>query len=112
MHSEKLRTAKGEMNGFDSETILLNLAAELEDDAAFMSHVLARYSQIENLDKEALAVELGIPLFLFARLALCKRPDTDSPNFVNEISEIADYVPMDETRLIQIVRRVNSPFIF
>src|SRR5215213_5186085 len=96
------------MNGFNSETILLNLAIELENDSTFMSHVLAQYCQIEGLDKDALADELGIPLFLFARLALCKRPDADTPNFINEISEIADYVPMDELKLVQIIRAVDS----
>jgi len=96
------------MNGFNSEIMLLNLAMELENDSTFMSHVLARYCQIEGLDKDGLAGELGIPLFLFARLALCKRPDADAPNFINEISEIADYVPMDELRLVQIIREVDS----
>ncbi|MCD9186651.1 MAG: hypothetical protein LUM44_09465 [Pyrinomonadaceae bacterium] len=96
------------MNSFNNEIILLNLAMELENDPAFMSHVLARYCQIEGLDKDALADELGIPLFLLARLALCKRPDADSPNFINEISEIADYIPMDELRLVSIIREVES----
>jgi hypothetical protein len=96
------------MNGFNNEEMLLNLAAELENDSMFMSHVLARYCQIEGLDKGALAGELGIPQFLFARLALCKRPDADAPNFISEISEIADYVPMDEVRLVQIIREVDS----
>ncbi|MDQ3801945.1 MAG: hypothetical protein M3384_21180 [Acidobacteriota bacterium] len=96
------------MNGFDSETMLLNLAAGLEDDPAFMSHVLARYCRMERMDKDALTGELGIPLFLFARLALCKRPEADSPDFINEIGEIADYVPVDETKLVRIIRQVDS----
>jgi hypothetical protein len=96
------------MNGFNSEILLLSLAMELENDSTFMSHVLAQYCQIEGLDKDELASELGIPLFLFARLALCKRPDTDAPNFINEISEIADYVPMDDLSLVQICREVDS----
>lgn len=96
------------MNDVNSETMLLNLAAGLENDPAFMAHVLARYCQIEGLDKDALAGEMGIPLSLFARLALCKRPDADSPNFINEINEIADFVPMDEMKLVQIIRTVDS----
>jgi hypothetical protein len=70
--------------------------------------VLAQYCQIERLDKDALAVELGIPLFLLARLALCKRPDSDSPDFAGEITEIADFVPVDERRLVRIIREVDS----
>jgi hypothetical protein len=96
------------MNGFNDETMLLKLAARLEDDPAFMSHVLARYCQFEGLDKDALAVELGIPLSLLARLALCKRPDSDSPTFIDEISQIADFVLVDERRLSQIIREVDS----
>jgi hypothetical protein len=96
------------MNGFNDETMLLKLAAGLEGNPDFMSHVLARYCQIEGLDKDALAGELGIPLFLLARLALCKRPDSDSPNFINEITEIADFVLVDETRLMRIIREVDS----
>lgn len=96
------------MNDFNSETMLLNLVTGLENDPAFMAHVLARYCQIEGLDKEALAGKIGIPLSLFARLALCKRPDADSPNFINEINEIADFVPMNEMKLVQIIRTVDS----
>lgn len=96
------------MNGFNNEIILLNLAKELENDSTFMSHVLAQYCQIEGLDKDALADELGIPLYLLARLALCKRPDAESPNFINEISEIADYVPMDDFKLVKVIREVDS----
>lgn len=96
------------MNGFNDETMLSNLAAGLENDPAFMAYVLARYCQFEGLDKEALANELGIPSFLLARLALCRRPDSDSPDFAGEITEIADFVLADETKLAGIVREVDS----
>lgn len=96
------------MNSFNDETMLLNLAKELENDSTFMAHVLARYCQFEGLDINALAEELEIPLSLFARLALCKRPDADSPNFMNEMNEIADFVLADEMKLVQIIREVDS----
>jgi hypothetical protein len=96
------------MNGFNDETMLLNLAAGLENDTAFMAHVLARYRQFEGLDQTTLAEELGIPLFLLARLALCRRPDADSPNFIDEVNEIADFVLADEMKLIRIIREVDS----
>lgn len=96
------------MNGFNDETMLLNLARELENDPTFMAHVLARYRQFEGLDVDALAEELEIPLFMLARLALCKRPDADSPDFINEINEIADFVLADEMKLVQIIRAVDS----
>ncbi len=96
------------MDSFNNETILLKLAAELESNPAFMSYVLAQYCQIEGLDQDILAEDLGISPFLLARLALCKRPDADSPNFVRGICEIADFTLVDEIKLTQIIREVDS----
>lgn len=96
------------MNGFNDETMLLNLAAGLKDDPTFMSHVLTQYCRLEGLEKDALAAELGIPLSFLARLSLCKRPDSDSPSFIDDISELADFVLADEVKLTRIIREVDS----
>lgn len=95
------------MNSFNNETLLSKLAAELESNPAFMSYVLVQYCQIEGFDQDRLATDLGISPFLLARLGLCKRPDADSPNFVQAISEIADFVLVDEIKLAQIIREVD-----
>lgn len=89
-------------------TSLSRLAQRLQNDPRFMSYVLTAYQRQEGLDTEGLAQELGAPPGLLRRLTLCKRPDSNSPQFAEQVREIADYTLTDEAQLANILRQVDS----
>ena len=73
-----------------------------------MSHVLSTYRRQEKLGDEDLAHELGAAPEMVARLALCKRPASDSPTFASEVEALSDYALVDETVLAHVIRQVDS----
>jgi hypothetical protein len=92
----------------ESFAALVNLARRLRGNPRYMSYVLARYQQQENIGDEDLARELGTLPALAARLALCKRPASSSVQFAEEVREIADYTLTDEAQLAGILRQVDT----
>lgn len=96
------------MTDQESFAALANLARRLQRDPRYMSYVLAKYQQQENIEDEDLARELGTLPALVARLALCKRPPSSSGQFAEEVREIADYTLTDEAQLAGILRQVDG----
>jgi hypothetical protein len=84
------------------------LVARLADDPEFMASALSRYQQQENIiSSECVAARLGLTRGQLARLALCKRPTTDAPNFTTNIRQIAEFVPWDACDLVGLLRQVE-----
>ena len=96
------------MTSVEPDESLWRLARRLQADPQFMSYALATYQQHEGLERQDLAQELGLAPEMLLRLALCRRPDPDSPLFAEQVREIADYTLMDEARLANILRQVSS----
>ena len=92
----------------ESPTALITLASRLRSDPRYMSYVLAAYQRQENLTDEDLAQELGTLPMLIVRLALCRRPASSSPQFAEQVREIADYTLTDEAQLANILRQVDG----
>lgn len=84
------------------------LARRLRNDPRYMAYVLAVYQTQENLTDEELGRELGTLPLLAVRLSLCKRPDAMSPNFAEQVREIADFILIDEERLAHVLRQVDA----
>jgi len=57
---------------------------------------------------EDFAQELGTLPALVSRLAVCKRPDSSSARFAEQVRELADYSLIDEARLAGILRQVEA----
>jgi hypothetical protein len=87
---------------------LERLAGRLRRDPRFMSYVLAAYQSQENLTEEELSQELRTLPALVVRLALCKRPSPSSPQFAEQVREIAEYTLTDAARLANILRQVEA----
>lgn len=87
---------------------LAALARRLRDDPRFMSYVLAAYQEQEGLTDDDFAREIGTLPALVSRLALCKRPDSSSARFAEQVRELADYALIDEARLAGILRQVEA----
>jgi hypothetical protein len=87
---------------------LLGLAHRLRDDPGFMAYVLATYQRQERLSDDALSQYLNATPATMPRLALCKRPTSDSPQFADQIRQLADYTGVDAMQLANMVRQVSS----
>jgi hypothetical protein len=73
-----------------------------------MSYVLTVYQKQENLMDEELAQELGTLPSLILRLAICRRPDSSSAQFAEQVRELADYTLIDEAQLASFLRQVDA----
>ena len=87
---------------------LAQLAHRLRNNPMYMSYVLAIYQKQEDLMDEELAQELGTLPALVSRLAICKRPDSSSAQFAEQVRELADYTLIDEAQLAGILRQVDA----
>jgi len=92
----------------DSDGALLRLAGKLRHDRRFMSYALASFQHQEELDIEQLADSLRIPPVLLLRLALCRRPNSESEQFAQQVREVADYTLTDEGQLANLLRQVEA----
>lgn len=84
------------------------LAQRLRTNPSFMAWVLGSYQKQERISTLQLEERLELSPHMLARLALCKRPDTNSPDFRKQVSQIAQYVSMDPARLANLIRQVES----
>src|SRR5437870_3183597 len=88
--------------------LLAALASRLQSDPKFMAHTLAIYQQQEGLSDEALALRLSAPPEMITRLALCQRPDANSPDFAEQVSALSDFTLMDEELLRGVIEQTAS----
>jgi hypothetical protein len=84
------------------------LARRLRNDPLYMAYALAAYQAQEKLTDEELGLELGLLPLLAIRLSLCKRPDPMSPDFADQVREIADFTLVDEEKLAHVLRQVDA----
>lgn len=96
------------MTGQEPFVPLAGLARRLRGDPRYMSYVLAVYQEQEGLMDDDFARELGTLPALVSRLAVCKRPDSSSAQFAEQVRELADYSLIDEARLADILRQVEA----
>jgi hypothetical protein len=81
------------------------LAKRAEDEPFFLASVLAIYAQSERLDEGGLAAALGCPVGELTMIRLCRTPQSDSPQFWEDITTLADRFGMNPTRLAEAVKR-------
>jgi len=91
-----------------NKPLLTELAQRFQSDPRFMAYTLAVYQEQEGLGEEELALALGMMPEMLSRLALCKRPDAQSPEFAAQVREIADYTLADEAQLANLLRQVSG----
>jgi len=98
------------MSEISSRTLvqLQLLASILKNKPEFMAGVFASFQKIERLSDAELMQTLGVSPLAFSRIAICKRPPADSPEFVQELRQIADYANTDPVILANIIRQVDS----
>jgi len=87
---------------------LLALARRLEQNPAFMASVLKQYREQTNLTELALIAQLETTPDRLVRLALCKRPDRNSPQFAEQLQQLADYTGIPVDHLQTLLEQVQS----
>jgi transcriptional regulator with XRE-family HTH domain len=96
------------MSAPDLYSGLALLAERLQEDPAYMASVLRAYRRTEGLTVERLIERLGTSANMVSRLAICKRPASDSPKFAAQVREIAEYVNVDAVLLANVIRQVDA----
>ncbi|CAG0947699.1 hypothetical protein ANRL1_04441 [Anaerolineae bacterium] len=92
----------------ESTEQLIRLAHRLEANDCFIAWALATYRKQEKLNDRELSEQLGASDELLTRLALCKRPNSASPQFADQVRKIAEYSHVDVARLAMVLRQVES----
>ena len=92
----------------DISPIRSTIASRLSSNPAFMAYALRRYAEMEGLTAEQVAAELGTLPELCDRLALCRRPMTDDPEFSKAVHHLADYALIDAGDLANLLRLVEA----
>lgn len=92
----------------DASGRLAGLAGRLQNNSGFMAQVLAIYKKQEALNDQILADQLNIIPEMLTRLALCRKPDPNSPQFADQIRQIASYTNTETAQIANIIRQVES----
>jgi hypothetical protein len=81
------------------------LARRAEGDPFFLASALAAYAGDKGLDDTGLAAALGCPGEHLTMLRLCRTPRTDAPEFLDDVTRIAERFGLDADRLAAVVKR-------
>jgi len=74
----------------------------------FFGAVLYRFRQQENLTEQDVLHQLGTTPAMLDRLALCRLPDSNSPEFLAQMRQIAAFTKIDVELLIALLRQVEA----
>ncbi|SRR6266496_14358 len=88
--------------------LLASLVQRLANDTTYMAHVFALYKSQEGFDDADLGAYLNAFPEQIIRLALCKRPEPDAPDFADQIRLLGDFTLIDEALLAHVIRQVDS----
>jgi hypothetical protein len=84
------------------------LVRHTKNDPFFVSHALAQYKAICDVDDEHLMGVLGCNRRALIRLALCRLPDDRDPTFRQVVQEIATFVSCNADGLIGVFREAAA----
>jgi hypothetical protein len=86
---------------------LLGLAIKkVADDSDFMAYFLLKYSQIEKLSEQEVISFLKCSQEDYYKLGLCKTPDANSTNFIEQLNKVSEYTHTSSIELNNILKRV------
>ena len=90
------------------ERLLARAATRASRRAFFFASALEDYRKIEGLDEVQLSDYLRCTSKDLTRLALCRRPKSESPKFKDEVRAIAQRTGVDAGRLMKLLRHVDA----
>jgi hypothetical protein len=74
----------------------------------FFGAVLYRFRQQENLTEQDVLHQLRTKPAMLARLALCRLPNSNSPEFLAQMQQIAAFTKINVELLISLLRQVEA----
>lgn len=95
------------MNNMTSKSFY-SLAHRTIQMPGFFGAVLHRFREQENLTEQAVIHQLRTTRAMLARLALCRLPNSDSPEFVSQMRQIGAFTKIDVELLMRILRQVEA----
>jgi hypothetical protein len=84
------------------------MATKLQNDPTTMAWIIGTYQKQEHLSWDKISSVLKTTEDVVVKLALCKRPDADSSDFGQQVTQLAQYTNIDLVLLINMIRHVES----
>jgi hypothetical protein len=84
------------------------MARKLQDNPSYMAWIIVKFQKQEKLTTLNLVNLLGANEESLAKLALCKRPDSNSSEFSNQIRQISEHTTIDPHILARLIRQFES----
>ena len=88
--------------------LLQHAARRAVHDCFFFSESLVEFRNVRGMAEDQLAEFLGCSPSVLLKLALCRRPDPESPKFRSDMERIASVFKIRPERLVQLVREVDT----
>ncbi len=88
------------------------MATKLQNDPTTMAWIITTYQKQESLSLDKLSRVLNTTEDALVKLALCKRPNTNSSDFSQQVAQIAQYTNIDLVLLTNLIRQVESVVAF
>ena len=85
-----------------------NMARKLQDNPSYMAWIIFKFQKQEKLSMLNLVNILGANEESLAKLALCKRPDSNSSEFGKQIRQISEHTSIDPLILARLIRQSES----
>jgi hypothetical protein len=97
-------------NKSDDRTLhqLRLMATKLQNDPTTVAWIISTYLKQEHLSWEKLSTTLGTTEQALVKLALCKRPNSNSNDFKQQVTQLAQYANIDLVLLTNMIRQVES----
>ena len=88
---------------------LLELAnKKVEGDGDFIAYFLSRYAEIEKLSQQDMMSALKCSIENYYKLGLCKAPNANSSDFIDELNKVSNYTNISTLELNKIIKRVST----
>ena len=84
------------------------MARKLQDNPSYMAWIIFKFQKQEKLSMLNLVNILGANEESLAKLALCKRPDSNSSEFGKQIRQISEHTSIDPLILARLIRQSES----
>jgi len=96
------------MESKSNSFLLQHAARRAAHDCFFFSESLVEFRNIRGMAEDQLVQFLGCSPGVLSKLALCRRPDPESPKFRSDVERIAAVFNMQPGSLVQLIREVDT----
>jgi len=80
----------------------------IEDNHEFMAYTLKMYCEFEKISETELIKVLDCSVNSYYELALCKAPGIGELDFMDRLAIISEYVTIDKSKLIMVIKHVHT----